>query len=122
MLENGEYPAEWGKGIIAPIFKKGDPNKAENDRGITLINVLSKIYSQILLNRLTKWNDINEHLCKNQFGFQKDKSVIDCIIFMLSFQRSSRREGNFTVLLSIMRSALIVLTALYFGRNYYIIT
>ena len=32
MFENGEYPAERGKGIIAPIFKKGYPNKAESYR------------------------------------------------------------------------------------------
>ena len=37
------------------IFKKGDINDAQNNRGITLINILAKIYSQLLLNLLTKW-------------------------------------------------------------------
>ena len=52
MFQNGEYP---GDGIITPIFKKGDVNDAGNYRGITLINILAKIYSQFLLNRLTNW-------------------------------------------------------------------
>lgn len=82
MYSTGTYPQSWGNGIIAPIYKKGDPNNAENYRGITLINILAKIYSQILLNRLTKWSTLNETLNKNQFGFQKGKSIIDCIFIL----------------------------------------
>ena len=52
--------------------------------GITLIINLWQIYSQILLNRITKWTDIYEKLSKNQFGFQKGKSTIDCISALYS--------------------------------------
>ena len=55
LFRNGEYPRSWGDGIIPPIFKTGDVNDAGNYRGITLINILAKIYSQLLLNRLTGW-------------------------------------------------------------------
>lgn len=81
---NHEYPASWGRGIIAPVFKKGDANEAKNYRGITLINIIAKIYSQILLNRLTKWSVQNEKLTENQFGFQKGKSISDCIFILHS--------------------------------------
>ena len=53
---NGEYPKAWAQGIIVPIFKNGNTDDAHNYRGITLINILGKIYSQILLNRLSKWS------------------------------------------------------------------
>ena len=42
------------EGIIVPIFKGGNVDDTQNYRGITLINILSKIYSQILLNRFSK--------------------------------------------------------------------
>ena len=84
MFRNGEYPRSWGDGIITPIFKKGDVNDAGNYRGITLINVLVKIYSQLLLNRLTSWAEIHEQITKNQFGFQKGKSIVDCICILHS--------------------------------------
>ena len=84
IYSTGHYPKAWGEGIIAPIYKKGDPNKAENYRGTTLINILGKIYSQILLNRLTKWSTTYEHLNKSQFGFQKNKSILDCIFILHS--------------------------------------
>ena len=84
LLNNGEYPRAWGEGIITPIFKKGDVNDASNYRGITLINILAKVYSQLLLNRVTKWSEVYEKITKNQFGFQKGKSISDCIFLLHS--------------------------------------
>ena len=81
---NGEYPRLWGEGIIVPIFKGGNPDEAGNYRGITLINILGKIYSQILLNRLNKWAEKEETLLDSQFGFQKGKSTVDCIFTLYS--------------------------------------
>ena len=84
ILDSGEYPKSCGLGIITPIFKSGDRNQAKNYRGFTVSNILSKIYSQILLNRLTKWPEKHEFLRKNQFGFQKGKSTSDCIYMLHS--------------------------------------
>ena len=81
---SGEYPKSWGLGIIILIFKSGDANQAKNYRGITVSNILSKLYSQILLNRLTDWSEKHEYMCKNQFGFQKGKSTTDCIYVLHS--------------------------------------
>ena len=91
---NQEYPQSWGMGIITPIFKKGDVNEANNYRGITLINIVAKIYSQILLNRLTGWSEENEKLTKNQFGFQKGKSISDCIFILQSIVTKVLSEKN----------------------------
>ena len=82
IYNTGEYPRSWGDGIITPIFKKGDKNEAQNYRGITLINIVAKIYSQLLLNRLTKWSTNQEKISKQQFGFQKGKSVVDCVFLL----------------------------------------
>ena len=81
---NGEYPRLLGEGIIIPIFKGGYPDEASNYRGITLINIIGKIYSQILLNRLNKWAKREEKMLDSQFGFQKGKSTVDCIFTLFS--------------------------------------
>lgn len=52
-------PEEWKEGTIIPIYKKGDKKKAENYRGITLMDVLLmdseyKIYTEIIKKRLRK--------------------------------------------------------------------
>ena len=79
---NGEYPYCWGQGVIIPIFKGGDIENPKYYRGITLINELGKIYSQILLNRLTKWSNKHDRISPIQFGFQKRKSTVDCIFIL----------------------------------------
>jgi hypothetical protein len=33
-----KFPVDWREGVICPIFKKGEKNKAENYQGITLLN------------------------------------------------------------------------------------
>ena len=84
MFESAEYPESWCYGNIVPIFKSGNSSEAKKYRGITLNNILAKIYSQILLNRLTKWNEKHENLTDYQFGYQKGKSTIDCIFILHS--------------------------------------
>ena len=84
IFNRAEYPRDWG--TITPIYKGGNKNIASNYRGITLTNILAKIYSQILLNRLNSWTDKHEKISNCQFGFQKGKSTVDCIfIFILLF-------------------------------------
>ena len=84
IYDSGKYPSDWGTGVIIPIFKGGDADDPKNYRGITLNNIISKIYSQILLNRLTKWSNLYSKIIDNQFGFQKNKSTIDCIFLLHS--------------------------------------
>ena len=94
LFANGEYPRLWGEGIIVPIFKGGNPDEPGNYRGITLINIMGKIYSQILLNRLSKWADKEDKILDNQFGFQKGKSTVDCIFTFYSIIAKTLSAGE----------------------------
>ena len=69
-------------------------NEAQNYRGITLINIVAKIYSQLLLNRLTKWSTNQEKISKQQFGFQKGKSVVDCVFLLHSIISKVLNDGE----------------------------
>ena len=79
VFSSGCYPTQWSEGLITPIHKKASLDEVNNYRGITLINIMSKIYSHLLNNRLLKWAENNEKLSECQFGFQKNKSTVDCI-------------------------------------------
>ena len=81
LLDSGIFPESWGEGIIVPIFKGGNL-EAKDFRGITLNNIISKIYSKLLVTRLTKWSDKHQKFIENQFGFQKGKSTVDCIFII----------------------------------------
>ena len=72
-----------GEGIIVLIFKGGN-FEPKNFRGITLNNIISKIYSKLLVNRLDRWSQMHTKIIDNQYGFQKGKSTIDCIFILHS--------------------------------------
>lgn len=46
LYATGSYPTAWTESIIQPIHKKGDVNKPDNYRGISLLNIISKIYTE----------------------------------------------------------------------------
>ena len=84
IFETGIYPEAWCKGVIVPIHKKGDTLNASNYRGITLINVMAKIFSLLLRNRLNKWCENNEVFSDAQFGFRDNRSTTDCVFLLHS--------------------------------------
>jgi hypothetical protein len=82
IYNTGEYPSDWCKGYIVPIHKKGPTNDPSNYRGITIINVISKIFSLLLRNRLNKWCEHENVFCENQFGFRDNRSTSDAIFLL----------------------------------------
>jgi hypothetical protein len=52
--ENKILPDEWLKGIICPVFKKGDPKQCKKYKEITLLNVVYKVFSTYPYNELSK--------------------------------------------------------------------
>ena len=84
VFRSNVYPRAWTESFITPIFKKGDTNDTNNYRGVTLIKIIAKLYSKILHDRLIKWASENDKITSNQYGFQKNKSTIDCIFIFHS--------------------------------------
>jgi hypothetical protein len=71
----GTILESWQKAIVIPIHKRGDINKQENYRGISLLNSGYKIYASIIKSKLTEhyYNKIGEE----QNGFRKGRSCCD---------------------------------------------
>ena len=77
-LDCGAYP--WHTSIITPIFKSGNPYDPDNYRAIAVGSCLGKLFSSILLDRLTEFK--REHCPdpKEQLGFQKGAQTNDHIL------------------------------------------
>jgi hypothetical protein len=82
IYDKGIYPESWCKGAIVPIFKKGDRNNPANYRGITLVNIIAKIFSLCLRNRINKWCENENVFNPLQFGFRDKRSTTDCIFIL----------------------------------------
>ena len=87
LFENGLFPEEWCRSVIIPLFKKGDINNPENYRGISLLSIVSKVFTSILNRRLYSWAENEHKICEEQAGFRKQYSTIDHIYTLVSMIR-----------------------------------
>ena len=96
---SGLNPTEWDSSNIKPIPKKGkDPRDPLNNRCITIICCIAKIYSRILNTRLQKYLDQNKILVDEQNGFRATRSCIDHIYALCTVLRNRKEMGHETFL------------------------
>ena len=79
--EEEQIPLEWKEGHLIKLPKKGYLSSCSNYRGITLLSIPSKVFNQVLLNRMR--DAIHTHLRDQQAGFRKDRSCTDQIATLL---------------------------------------
>ena len=65
------FPEGWSLSLIKLIHKSESTLKHENYRGICISNHLTKLFTQLLNKRQTKWTEINKILPENSFGFRQ---------------------------------------------------
>ena len=82
VMRSGEYPNCWSTGIICPLHKSGPRDDPNNYRGITLLNVMGKLFTAILCDRITQWATARQLLPETQFGFRKNRRTTDCLFIV----------------------------------------
>lgn len=94
LFEQGHFPELWSKSIIVPLYKKGDVNLPGNYRGISLLSVVSKVFTYILNKRLTNWAEEEGKIVKEQAGFRAGHSTVDHIFTLISVIQKSMSQGK----------------------------
>lgn len=84
IYQSSYFPIAWARSIIVPIYKKGDKAKPENYRGISLLSIVSKIFTSILNKRLYNWAEDGNKIGREQAGFRRNHSTIDHIYTLTS--------------------------------------
>ena len=77
-LQNGIYP--WNESLTTPLHKKGDKENPDNYRAITVGSCLGKLFSSLLLDRITRFRRLNCPDHANQLGFCKGSQTSDHIL------------------------------------------
>ncbi len=80
-LNSGIVPSQWVRGIIKPIPKSAssDLRVPLNYRGISLLSVISKLYTALLSDRVTGFLESGRLLANKQNGLRSDRSCLDHI-------------------------------------------
>ena len=97
VFESGVYPESWTKAVIFPLHKKGNIRNTDNYRGISLLNIISKLYSVVINNRLSAFCETNDSIPEAQAGFRKGYSTIDNIFSLQSIVQKylTKKGGRF---------------------------
>ena len=97
ILTLGEYPENWSLSILCPIHKSGSMSDPNNFRGVSLIDILNKILTGMMYNRIYNWAEDNSKLSESQAGFRKGYSTIDNIFTLMSLGQKylSKKGGRF---------------------------
>ena len=77
ILNTREYPEEWSKGHVVPIYKSGDKSNPKNYRGISISSCLGKLFATILNEHLLSFLNSKRAISKEQIGFQRGKRTSD---------------------------------------------
>ena len=86
--EKGQIPEAWKTGLIFKLPKKGDLGDCNNWRGITLLSLTSKVFSRIVLSRLTAV--LEKDLRPQQAGFHPGRSCSDHIFTLRQILEQSK--------------------------------
>ena len=82
MFANHIYPTKWRLNFLKPIYKKGETQDTNNFRGLAIASALAKLYSLIMLKRLTNYVKINKYISPNQIGFMDGCRTSDHIFLL----------------------------------------
>ena len=98
-FESGLNPADWDNNDIKPIPKKDkDQRDPLQNRCITIMCCVAKIYSSILTRRLQAYLEKNSLLVDEQNGFRAARSCIDHIFVLCTVLRNRKSLGLSTYL------------------------
>jgi len=96
LLEKGHFPPKWCQAIICPLYKgKGSIHDKNNYRGISLLNVVGKIFTKVLNNRLVHWAEANRMFKPEQIGYRKGFCTVDHLFSLqASVQKYLSKSGG----------------------------
>lgn len=97
ILDTGIFPINWCLAIICPLHKKGSIHDENNYRGISLLEVMGKVFTKILNIRLVDFASRLHKLFEGQAGYRQGYSTMDNIFTLqaLVYKYLSKKRGRF---------------------------
>ena len=120
IITTGIIPAEFKTALVTPTFKKGDKNKVDNYRPISVLPAMSKIMEYTIKDQLYEYMEQNNIMTNWQHAFKIGHSTTTCLLKLTEDIRKGIDDGKATGIVAIDLSKAfdvidhnILLTKLY---------
>ncbi len=74
-IRTGQFPDNWKKALVKPIFKSGNSDDMANYRPISLLPVRSEVLEKVVSEQFLHHLEYNNLLHPLQFGFRHESST-----------------------------------------------
>ena len=91
-----QFPDSWKRGVIMPLFKKGNTNLSSNYRPIALLSCVGKLMERVVYKHIYNFFVQNKLIYKLQSGFLKGHSTVHQLIDIYHQVCSGIDSGQFT--------------------------
>ena len=79
-FKEGKFPEKWKEALIIPILKEGkQPTSPGSYRPIALTSCICKVFERMLNRRLVWYLESRGYVNRQQSGFRRGRSTIDCL-------------------------------------------
>ena len=103
-MHNGTFPKSLKISEVIPVYKKDEPYDKSNNRPISILSNLSKIYERYMHGEINVYFD--DILSKFQCGFRKGYSPQHCLLHMTEKTKKIRdSKGVFVAVLTDLSKA-----------------
>ena len=82
-LSLGVFPDSMKVAKVIPLFKAGQKTLIQNYRPVSILPFFSKLFEKVIYYRLYNFFDVHNLLNNFQFGFRKQHSTTDALVYLI---------------------------------------
>ena len=79
-ISEGLFPNNWKVARVSPIYKEGPTENRSNNRPISVLPVVSRLFEKTIFDQLYAYFDDNKLFYSHQSGFRALHSVLTCLL------------------------------------------
>ena len=93
-MSQGKIPSELKSAKITPLYKKQNEAEAGNNRHISILSAVCKLFEKVVYDQLNKYLTDHQLLYEYQSGFRSSYSTDTCLIHLTDYIKSDQDKGN----------------------------
>ena len=92
------------QGVVIPLYKEGDNRDPLNDRGITLLSIVGKVYTRVLSDRVAQFAERSGGIVEEQGGFRPGRGTEDQLFALTEILHSRGHVTTYAAFIDVKKA------------------